>query len=160
LDHLGGNLENVQSALLRRYVGRFAAWFIGAHAVFFILAMIFPEIAVEYGKSISFAITIASVMAAYQLFLKEQQRLLSDSEYWRMVGLCSAVAAAVAITQLMLAWSVGELPPLSPGLWILALFIAAVGTIVPILFGFSKWIGNSLLKAEARRQAKANAKSN
>jgi hypothetical protein len=153
-------LENAQSAPLRRYVGRFAAWFIGALVVLFIIAMIFPKIATEYGKHISFAITIGSVVAAYQLFLKEQQRLLSDSEYWSMVGLCSVVAAATEAVQLILIWSVGELPPLSPGLWILALFIAAVVTVVPILFGFSKWFGNSLLKAETRRQAKANAKSN
>jgi hypothetical protein len=153
-------LQTAQPVPLGRYVGKFAAWFVGALIVFSILAMIFPEIAAEYGKSISLAITITSVMAAYQLFVKEQTRLLSHSEYWRMVGLCSAIAAAASITQLMLAWSVGELPPLSPGLWILVLFIAAVVTIVPVLLGFSKWTGNSLLKAEARRQAKANAKSN
>jgi peptidoglycan/LPS O-acetylase OafA/YrhL len=153
-------LETAQPVPLGRYVGKFAAWFVGALIIFSILARIFPEIAAEYGKHISFAITIASVMAAYQLFLKEQQRLLSDSEYWRMVGLCSAVAAAAAVAQLMLIWSAGELPPLSPGLWIFVLFIAAVVTIVPVLLGFSKRAGNSLLKAEARRQAKANAKSN
>lgn len=122
--------------------------------------MIFPEIATEYGKHIRFAITIGSVVAAYQLFLKEQQRLLSDSEYWRMVGLCSAVAAAAEVAQFILIWLAGELPLLSPGLWILVLFMAVVVTVVPILFGFSKWFGNSLLKAEARRHAKANTKSN
>jgi hypothetical protein len=153
-------LENAQSAPLRRYVGRFAAWFIGALVVLFIIAIIFPEIATEYGKHIRLAITMGSVVAAYQLFLKEQQRLLSDSEYWRMVGLCSAVAAATEAVQLILIWSVGELPPLSSGLWIFVLFLSAILTVGPILFGFSKWFGNTLLKAETRRQAKANAKSN
>jgi hypothetical protein len=152
-------LENAQSVSLRRYVGRFAVLYIGALVVLFIVAMIFPQIAAEFGKHISFAITIASAMAAYQLFLKEQKRLLSSSEYWRMVGLCSAIAAAVEGAQLMLIWSTGELPPLSPGLWILTLLLAAIMTAAPILVGFSKWFGNTLIRAETRRQAKADAKS-
>jgi hypothetical protein len=67
-------LETTQPVPLGRYVGKFAAWFVGALIVFSILAMIFPEIAAEYGKSISLAITITSVMAAYQLFVERADK--------------------------------------------------------------------------------------
>jgi hypothetical protein len=134
-------------AVLVRYGLRYAAWYLGASALLFILAMIIPAIGDSSGASA--VLPLASAIAVHHQFLKDSRRHLEATEYWMLVALCSAVSLALQIALLTLLTTVGALPALPASAWLWIIPIALPLTVLPHMLAFARFMGARQLKAVA-----------
>jgi hypothetical protein len=128
---------------LGRYVAMYAGWYWGLTLAFSALMMLFPEQLSSF-RSAYIGIQVGAPTFVYDRFVRNTGRLLSSSEYWRLVLICSVIAMGwECLTITLLAF--GE-PASSPaiflfaGAWALAVILAANAVF------YSKIIGKSFLK--------------
>lgn len=136
---------------LRRYVILFAVLTAATPFLASALVQAFPNHAktIEDLFGIPAAFAIAQSTACHFFF--RTRRLPTRSEYWQLVGACTAVGAALTIASLMLA---GTFAGMSAGfaVFMLAMTVGLQAAILAI--SFSSLIGRNILKHVEKAAAK------
>lgn len=139
---------------LRRYILLFGVLTAAAPFVASALISALPSyretITGLFGVPIAFAITQST---AYYFFFRNR-RVPTSSEYWRLVGYCTAIGVGLAIAT---AWLAGAFDDVSAGFIVFMVAMMAGIQFVVLAIAFSSFMGRTMVKSLEKADAKRSA---
>ena len=153
-------IDGAESVNVWPYVGYYILAMTIATIALAVFLVFVPSIAESFGKASGFAINIASTMFASSKFIKNNGRLFSRTEYWKIVSFSTLAACVFSVVQGWLVLEGGARPELSnlpPAAMAGILLFTGLLIFVLNILGYSSRFGKAMLKAELARRARIDA---
>lgn len=141
------------------YVGIYILVTFLASLLLVVVALIFPGLAASAGKSSYVGINIASTLASYSVFINKHGRLFRRSEYWKTVTFSTAAVILFSLIFVLLAAAADTSTSglnIPVGGWVVIMALATLIAFGLNAIGYSRWFGNSLLKANRKRRVQVD----